>query len=98
VVRLRLRDHPFLTLGAASFLLLLALMVAEPPEPAARALGLLWRTLGSGPHLAANLLARHAPALPDWLDAALVVVLGLLPYAAADALLRRWRAARSGRT
>jgi hypothetical protein len=88
-----LTRHPFLTLGAISFLAFLPLLLLDldPESTGFRILAAVWRTAGFGPHLTANLLARHAPWLPAWLDAGAVVVLGLLPYALLDAALRRVR-------
>jgi hypothetical protein len=60
-----------------------------------RGLATVWRVAGFGPHRAANFLARRAPELPEWLDTGLVVLLGLLPYLAADALLAYVRRGRS---
>lgn len=56
-------------------------------------IGLL-HTAGAGFHFAANLLARHAPWSPEWLDLAGVLILGMSPYLAIDTAWRRWRAAR----
>jgi hypothetical protein len=91
-----LRTHPFLLLGIGSFLLFVPLLVLDldPESLLFRGLAVLWRFLGVGPHTAANLLARHAPGIPGWLDATLVVVLGLFPYAAADAVLGQLRRRR----
>jgi hypothetical protein len=91
------RAHPFLLIGLGSFLPFLFLLLVDPSsEPLLfRCLVALWRTLGFGPHGVANLLARVAPEMSEALDTVLVVVLGLVPYAAADALLARLRARRS---
>lgn len=88
-----LRTHPFLTLGIGTTVLLGGLLVLGFPAGSTglRVLAMLWKTLGAGPYVAANLLARWAPGLPGWLDTTLVVVLGLLPYAAADWALAQFR-------
>lgn len=87
-----LRRSPFLALGLSSFIFLLILGLELPIDSGfLRGIAVIWRFLGFGPHLTANLLARWAPDLPGWLDALLVVLLGLLPYLAADALLARRR-------
>jgi hypothetical protein len=92
-----LRAHPFLLVGIGSFLFFVPLLVLDlrPESSLLRGLALLWQSLGVGPHTAANLLSRHAPDIPGWLDGILVVVLGLLPYAAADAILRHLRNRRT---
>jgi hypothetical protein len=92
-----LRTHPFLLVGIGSFFFFVPLLVLElqPESSLFHGLVVLWQALGVGPHTAANLLARHAPNIPAWLDATLIVVLGLLPYAAADAILRRLRSRRT---
>lgn len=92
-----LRTHTFLLAGIVSSFLLAPLLVLDlqPESSLFRVLVVLWQSLGVGPHTAANLLARHAPNIPEWLDATLIVVLGLLPYAAADAILRRLRSRRT---
>jgi hypothetical protein len=93
----RLRSFPFLLVGAGSFLLFGLLLLVELPadSPLFRVLALVWQTLGAGPHLVANLLARHLPDIPGWLDVTLIVGLGLAPYLAVDLLLaalsKRWR-------
>jgi hypothetical protein len=94
-----LRAQPFLLVGIGSFLFFVPLLVLDlrPESSLFRGLAMLWRSLGVGPHTAANLLARHAPDIPGWLDVLLIVVLGLLPYAAADSILRRLRS-RPART
>ena len=90
----RLRAHPFLLIGTSSFLFLLPLLVLDlqPESVIFGILAMLWQLLGIGPHTVANWLARLAPEIPGWLDVSLIVILGLLPYAAADAVLRRLRA------
>jgi hypothetical protein len=92
-----LRTHPFLLVGIGSFFFFAPLLVLDlPPESSLfHGLAVLWQSLGVGPHTASNLLARHAPTMPAWLDATLIVVLGLLPYAAADAILRHLRSRRA---
>jgi hypothetical protein len=91
-----LRTHPFLLVGIGSFFFLVPLLLLDlqPESSLFHGLVLLWQTLGAGPHTASNLLARHAPSIPAWLDATLIVVMGLLPYAAADAILRKLRSRR----
>jgi hypothetical protein len=93
-----LRTHPFLLAGIGSFFFFASLLVLDlqPGSSVFRGLAVLWQSLGVGPHTASNLLARHAPNIPAWLDATLIVVLGLLPYAAADAILRHVRRRRTG--
>lgn len=86
-----LRRHPFLSLGLGSFVFLAALLGLPTDSRLFPSIGVMWRLLGFGPHLSANLLARWAPGLPGWLDGPLVVLLGLLPYLGADALLARMR-------
>jgi hypothetical protein len=99
----RLRHFPFLLAGSASFAAFAVLLLADLPADslASRAMVAVWQTLGAGPHQVANLLARQWPDLPGWLDALLILVLGLLPYLAADlllaALLKRWRGMRAAR-
>jgi hypothetical protein len=90
------RTHPFLVVGVGSFFLFAPLLVLDlqPESPLFHGLVVLWQSLGVGPYTASNLLARHAPNIPAWLDATLIVVLGLLPYAAADAILRHLRRRR----
>jgi hypothetical protein len=92
-----LRSHPFLLLGVSSFLFLLLLLMLDlaPESPLFRALAACWQVLGIGPRAVANLLARVAPDIPGWLDVTLVIVGGLAPYAAADALLGQFRTRRS---
>jgi hypothetical protein len=92
-----LRTHPFLTAGIGSFFFLAPLLVLDlrPESSLFRGLAMLWQSLGVGPHTASNLLARHAPNIPAWLDITLIVVLGLLPYAAADTILRYLRSRRT---
>jgi hypothetical protein len=91
-----LRTHPFLLVGIGSFFFFAPLLVLDlqPESSVLRGLVVLWQSLGVGPYTASNLLARHAPNIPAWLDAALIVVLGLLPYAAADAILGHLRSRR----
>jgi hypothetical protein len=88
-----LRNHPLLLVGIGSFFFFVPLLVldVQPESSLFHGLAMLWRSLGVGPHTASNLLARHAPSIPAWLDITLIVVLGLLPYAAADAILRHLR-------
>lgn len=85
------KRNPALTAGLLSLPCFAALAATElPPEsPHFRLLIGAWRVLGAGPHAAANLLARVAPALPGWLDVLLVVLLGAIPYLLADFALRR---------
>jgi hypothetical protein len=92
-----LRNHPFLFVGIGSFFFFVPLLIfdLEPESFLFRGLAMLWQTLGVGPHTASNLLARHAPNIPAWLDITLIVVLGLFPYAAADAILRHLRSQRT---
>jgi hypothetical protein len=92
-----LRTHPFLLVGIGSFLSFVPLLVLDlqPESSLFRGLVVLWQFLGVGPHTASNVLARHAPNIPAWLDATLIVGLGLLPYAAADAILRHLRSRRT---
>jgi hypothetical protein len=96
-IRQWLRTHPFLLVGIGSFFVFAPLLVLDrqPESSLFHWLVVLWQSLGAGPHTASNLLARHAPDIPAWLDATLVVVLGLLPYAAADAILRHLRSRRT---
>jgi hypothetical protein len=86
-----LRRHPFLLVGIGSFFFFAPLLVLDlqPESSLFQGLVVLWQSLGVGPYTASNMLAHHAPDIPGWLDATLVVVLGLLPYAAADAILQR---------
>jgi hypothetical protein len=88
-----LRNHPFMLTGLASFFIFapLVLLDLQPDSALFHGLVILWQTLGVGPHAAANLLARYAPNIPGWLDVALILILGLFPYAAADVALRRYR-------
>jgi hypothetical protein len=92
-----LRTHPFLLVGIGSFFFFapLLLLDLQPESSLFHGLVVLWQSLGVGPYTASNLLARHAPDIPAWLDAALIVVLGLLPYAAADAILKHLRSRRT---
>jgi hypothetical protein len=92
-----LRIHPFLLAGIGSFFFLAPVLVLDlqPDSTLFHGLVVLWQFVGVGPHTASNLLSRHAPDIPGWLDATLIVVLGLLPYAAADALLRNLRSRRT---
>jgi hypothetical protein len=93
-----LRTHPFLLAGIGSFAFFVPLLVLDlqPESSLLHGLVALWQSLGIGPYTASNLLARHAPDIPAWLDATLIVVLGLLPYAAADAILGRLWSRRTG--
>jgi hypothetical protein len=93
----RLRTHPFLFMGIGSFFFFVPLLVLDlqPGSSLFRVLAMLWQSLGVGPHTASNLLARHAPNIPAWLDTILIVLLGLLPYAAADAAVRHLRSRRT---
>jgi hypothetical protein len=61
-----------------------------------RAIFLSWRALAAPVHMAANLLSPFTDEWPDLLDAAAALVAGLMPYAFADWLRRRWRASRRG--
>jgi hypothetical protein len=92
-----LRAHPFLLVGIGSFFFFVPLLVLDlqPESFLFRGLAMLWQSLGVGPHTASNLLARHAPNIPAWLDITLIVILGLLPYAAADTILRCLRSRRT---
>jgi hypothetical protein len=92
-----LRTHPFLFAGIGSFFFFAPLLVLDlqPESFLFHGLVVLWHSLGVGPYTASNLLARHAPNIPAWLDATLIVVLGLLPYAAADAILKHLRSRRT---
>ncbi len=94
-----LRRHLFLTIGISSVLPFLVLIFSDLPAESTihRVLVLLWQVLGIGPHVVANLLARLAPELPGLIDALLVILRGLLPCVAADALLARLRARRARR-
>lgn len=93
------RSRPFLSLGLSSFGLLGLLLALEWPSNSGlfRGIATLWHLIGFGPHLVANLLARWVPGLPRWFDAVLVVLLGMLPYLAADILLAHARRIRAGR-
>ncbi len=89
----RLLDNPFLSLAiiAAIAFALLVLLEPAPDSSLFSLLTTIWQTLGIGFYLAANLLARLIPDLPQLLDVALVVLIGLLPYLLADAIWRRLR-------
>jgi hypothetical protein len=93
-----LSRHPFAALAVLGLaaLALLALAVLPLDRAPGRVLVLLLHTAGAGFYGAANLLARHAPWLPGWLDASLVVALGAAPYLAADVLWRRGVRALTG--
>jgi hypothetical protein len=92
-----LRAHPFLFVGIASFFFFAPLVVLDlhPDSYLFSGLVVLWQTLGVGPHTASNLLAHYAPHIPKWLDVTLIVLLGLLPYAAADKILGHHRSRRT---
>jgi uncharacterized protein (DUF2336 family) len=95
-MRRLLAQHPFSAAGLtglAAFAVLIAANLDLDTLAGAAVLA-LFRTLGASFHLAANLLAQHLPNLPGWLDAALVVLLGALPYPLADAAWRRLRRTR----
>jgi hypothetical protein len=83
--------HPFVLIAGLGLLAFGALVLIHPPLDSLGGrltIGLL-RTAGAGFYFAANLLARHLPNIPGWLDVSLIIILGSLPYAAADAVLRR---------
>jgi hypothetical protein len=85
-----LRTNPFLLVGIGSFFFFAPLLILDlqPESSLFHGLVVLWQSIGVGPHTASNLLARYAPNIPQWFDVSLIVVFGLLPYAAADAILR----------
>jgi len=88
--------NPFLTVGLVGVLLfVLGLVLGLHPQDGGvgQATFFLWRVLAAPVHLAANVLAPVTDRWPDVLDAGAAVLVGLLPYAAADALWRRWRRA-----
>jgi drug/metabolite transporter (DMT)-like permease len=89
----RLLDNPFLALAIIAAIAFAVLFFLQPaPESSLfRLLTTIWQTLGIGFHLAANLVARLIPDLPELLDVALVALVGLLPYLLADAIWRRLR-------
>ncbi|HEY0971803.1 MAG TPA: hypothetical protein VGE02_12615 [Gemmatimonadales bacterium] len=93
-MRSSLRSHPFLGIGLLG-LLLFALWLALGLQPrdggVGEALFYTWRVLAAPVHLAANVLAPVTDGWPDVLDAAAVVVVGLLPYVAADWIVRQLR-------
>lgn len=93
----RLVNHLFLTVGLFSLLAFGVFIIADmPPDRLPGSIILaIWRVGGFALHATANLLERIAPGLPGWLDSLLVIILGLLPYATADWLLRLMR--RRGR-
>lgn len=82
--------HPFTVAGLLGLVAFGVLIVSGAPTdaPAGAILLVVFRTFGAGFHLSANLLAQHLPALPGWLDAPLVVVLGLAPYIVLDSGIR----------
>lgn len=89
----RPRRHPFLLLALLGLMAFGAVILAglDPAGPAGTAALWLFRTAGFGFHASANLLARHVPWLPDWLDVVGVLMLGFAPYLLADLLWRRLR-------
>ena len=85
-------------LGTLVFGLWLALGLHPRDGGIGQATFYLWRVLAAPVHLATNVLAPLTDGWPDALDAAAAVVVGLLPYAVADALWRRRAARRQGTT
>lgn len=82
----KLLDHPFLFIAALACLAYVAMMLELGSH---EVLGRIWNILGFGFHLAGALLSNLLPGLSGWLFAALTFVLGLVPYAAADAFWQR---------
>jgi hypothetical protein len=89
-----LAANPFLSVGLLGTLIFgtwIALGLDPQDGGAGQAVFYVWRVLAAPVHLAANVLAPLTNDWPDVLDAGAAVVMGLLPYLAADALWRRWR-------
>lgn len=78
-------DHPFLCVAILAGLTFAAMHAGLANGKAITA---AWQFLGLGFHLTANLIARWLPDIPGWLDVAMVVVIGLIPYVAVDAAWR----------
>ncbi|QKK02858.1 MAG: hypothetical protein HND55_09505 [Pseudomonadota bacterium] len=78
-------DHPFLCVAILAGLIFAAM---HTNLVSGSAVTTAWQYLGVGFHVTANVLARLLPGIPGWLDAAMVVVIGLLPYLVLDALWR----------
>jgi hypothetical protein len=92
-LRRTLAANPFLSaglLGIAVFGVWLLFWPDPGDGGAGQALFYVWRVLAAPVHLAANVLAPITDRWPDPLDAGAAVLLGLLPYLAADAVWRRW--------
>lgn len=92
-----LRSHPFLgvgLLGIALFGIWLMLGAETRDGGLGHLLFYSWRLLAAPIHLATNVLAPVTDRWPDAADGIAAVVVGLLPYAGADWLLRRRRRRR----
>jgi hypothetical protein len=90
--------NPFLSAGLIGTLLFgiwLALGLHPDDGGVGQALYYACRVLAAPVHLAANGLAPFTDRWPDALDAGAAVVVGLFPYALADALWR-WGRQRGG--
>jgi hypothetical protein len=95
-----LAANPFLSVGLLGTFIFgtwLALGLQPHDGGVGQAGFYLWRVLAAPVHVAANVLGRVTNDWPDVLDAGAAVVVGLLPYLAADALWRRWRRRRGHR-
>jgi len=78
-------DHPFLCLALLAGLVFGAMHAGLIGGAAVTT---AWQLLGVGFHATANALARWLPDIPGWLGIAMVIVFGLIPYLALDALWR----------
>jgi hypothetical protein len=88
-----LAANPFFSagvLGAVLFGLWIVLGLDPSDGGVGQATFYVWRVLAAPVHLATNVLSPHTDGWPDVLDGGAAVVVGLVPYVAADGLWRRW--------
>jgi hypothetical protein len=93
--------NPFLSaglLGTLLFGLWLVLGLHPHDGGVGQASFYVWRVLAAPVHLATNVLSPLTDPWPDALDGGAAVVVGLVPYVAADRLWRRWLRRRRPRT
>lgn len=83
-----IRDNPFL---CAAFLAGIAWLAFQAEVGSSAFFGLMWRILGFGFHLTASWPQKLMTDLSGWLEVALSVILGLIPYLLADIVWRHIR-------
>jgi hypothetical protein len=85
--------NPFLCVGLLGTLIfgIWIVLGLDPSDGGAgQASYFVWRVLAAPVHLATNVLSPVTDHWPDALDGGAAVVVGLVPYVAADGLWRRW--------